>query len=204
MMQALFKNGAQPKSLFTNNPADEGFLVYPTGRDPFSGTRVIALAEAGIGANSAISQFQITASSGAVTAYDPYATTTTNANLGVTLGRGGETSGGTLAAQLGNRTNDTTGYAVTYMGTSDAVTAVANGAHRLTWNGVPYSLAAVKNGQYTFWAYENLCYRPDVAADVKTVADALASTIITDTAQIKLSEMRVQRSGDGTVVTPKF
>jgi hypothetical protein len=36
------------------------------------------------------------------------------------------------------------------------------------------------------------------------VADALANTIITDTAQIKLSEMRVQRAGDGTVVTPAF
>ena len=204
LVQALFKNGAQPKSLFTNNPADEGFLVYPTGRDPFSGTRVIALAESGVGANSSISQFQITASGGTVTAFTPYATTTNNAALGVTLGRGGETSGGTLATLMGNITNDTTGYAVTYMGTSDAATAVTNGAHRLTWNGVPYSLDAVKNGLYTFWAYEHLCYRPDVATDIKTVADALANTIITDTAQIKLSEMRVLRAGDGTVVTPRF
>ena len=183
---------------------DETVLVYPTGRDPFSGTRVIALAEGGVGANSSISQFQITASGGAVTAFTPYATTTNNAALGVTLGRGGETSGGTLATLMGNTTNDTTGYAVTYMGTSDAATAVTNGAHRLTWNGVPYSLDAVKNGLYTFWAYEHLCYRPDVATDIKTVADALANTIITDTAQIKLSEMRVLRAGDGTVVTPRF
>lgn len=183
---------------------DETVLVYPTGRDPFSGTRVIALAEGGVGANSAISQFQIAASGGTVTGFTPYPATSTNAALGVTLGRGGETSGSFLAGLLGNVTNDTTGYAVTYMGTSDAATAVTNGAHRLTWNGIPYSLDAVKNGLYTFWAYEHLCYRPDVATDVKTVADALANTIITDTAQIKLSEMRVQRAGDGTIVTPAF
>jgi hypothetical protein len=178
--------------------------VYPTGRDPFSGTRVIALAESGVGANASVFQFSISALAGVVTGYTPYAATTTNSALGVTLGRGGETGGGALAGLMGNVTNDTTGYAVTYMGTSDANTAVTNGAHRLTWNGVPYSLAAVKNGLYTFWAYEHLCYRQDVNTDVKSVADALANTIITDTAQIKLSEMRVQRAGDGTVVTPAF
>ena len=202
LIQAVFKNGAQPKSLFTNNPADEGFLVYPTGRDPFSGTRVVALAESGVGANATISQFQIQASSGAVTGNTAYPATTTNAAISATLGRGGESSGGTLATLMGNTTSNTTGFFVTYMGTSDAATAVAAGAHRLTWNGVPYSLSAVQNGQYTFWSYEHLAYRSDVAADIKAVADAIANQLINVDATIKLSTMRVQRSGDGTVVTP--
>ena len=206
LIQALFKNGAQPKSLFTNNPADTA-LVYPTGRDPFSGTRVIGLAESGVGANFSIVQHQILATAtdgtGTVTSLTTqYPATVTNGAIGATLPRGGETGGGNLANLMGSVSNDSTGYAVTYLGTSDAATAVSKGAHRLTWNGVPYSLSAVQNGQYTFWSYEHLAYRSDVAANIKSVADAIANQLINVDATIKLSTMRVQRSGDGTVVTP--
>ena len=49
LAQALWGNGTLPLALFTSSAADEGTLVYATGRDPDSGTRATAFAESGIG-----------------------------------------------------------------------------------------------------------------------------------------------------------
>jgi hypothetical protein len=96
------------------------------------------------------------------------------------------------------------GYYVSYMGLSDATSAITGGAKELTYNGVLYSLDNVKNGLYTFWCYEHLMYKNTLAGVKKTVADTLATQIETVDAPIKLNEMRVGRQADGGLVTQNF
>ena len=102
------------------------------------------------------------------------------------------------------------GYYVTYLGISDAASAVSGGAVELTYNGVPYSDVAVQEGQYTFWAYEQLDYRSNygaVDANGKAVADQLALQILTTDAAIAgelLSTMRVTRSIEGGVIANNY
>jgi hypothetical protein len=79
-------------------------------------------------------------------------------------------------------------------------TAVNAGAVELTYNGVAYSVDAVKEGRYTFWGYQHLMYQPTLDAAKKTVADALAAKITTVTAPIKLMDMKCSRTTDGAAV----
>jgi len=79
------------------------------------------------------------------------------------------------------------------------------------WNGITYSDEAIENGQYTFWAYEQLGYLPNGTAGApsaiaKAVADELAAHIITSEAALAgelLSTMNVTRTQEGGPVTPK-
>ena len=90
-----------------------------------------------------------------------------------------------------------------YFGTSDAA-SVNGGNNNLTYNGVAYSATAVQEGQYTFWSYEHLMYRPSLAGTQKTVADQLAQQILTadaTVAGILIPTMHVSRSVEGGVVT---
>ncbi len=79
----------------------------------------------------------------------------------------------------------------------------------LNYNGVPFSVAAVQNGQYTFWAYEHFFKSPQLIAAAagdphNVVANALATTIASDAAVspagILLSGMLVVRSAEGAPV----
>ena len=54
---------------------------------------------------------------------------------------------------------------------------MAGGAHTLNYNGVPYSAAAIQEGQYTFWSYEHLYYYPGAAQ--ANIAKAIAAQIQT-------------------------
>ena len=102
------------------------------------------------------------------------------------------------------------GFVISYLGVFDAMYAVAEGATTLSYNGVPYSVAAVQNGQYTFWSYEHFLTSPQLTAlgpgdNHNVVATALATTIATDYAAvfpagILLSGMLVARSAEGAPV----
>jgi hypothetical protein len=203
LAQAVFGAGSAALSLFTGLAADEGMKVFATGRDPDSGTRLTTFAEAGVGVNAEVVQYQPSISSGAVTAHVPWPETVVN---GITFktGNGGYSSGGSLVATMGATTAALSGYYVSYMGLSDATAAIAAGAKELTYNGVLYSLDNVKNGLYTFWCYEHLMYKSTLTGVKKTVADTLANQIDTVDAPIKRSDMRVSREADGGLVTTKF
>lgn len=203
LAQALFSNGSLPLALFTGNAADEGISVWATGRDPGSGTRLVSFAESGIGVNSTVVQYLPTISGGAVTSHVPFPTQVVN-GITYTTGNGGQSSGGNLVNYMTATTSGINGYYVSYMGVSDATTAINGGAKELSWNGVYYSLDRVKNGSYPFWGYQFLAYRSSLAGTQKTVADTLANQIITVDAPIKLSEMRVGRASDGGLVTPNY
>ncbi len=214
LAQSLYNVGAMSLALFTGNNADQDKLVYAAGRDPDSGTRLTAYAESGIGVAATVLQFKPVAGTNSVASglhpnvdevdrYDIYPTQTIN---GITYpeGQGGEASGSTLANLMRLAATADTGYAVTYSSTGDANTAIAGGAKELTWNGVTYSTTALYEGQYTFWGYEHLMYRPSIPAAKKSVADALANRIKTTDATIKLSDMKVTRAGDGGLVTQDY
>ena len=195
--QALWGSGTSSLAQFTGLAADASKLVYATGRDPDSGTRLTAFAESGVGVDSTVTQYKPTVVSGVITALAPYAQQTIN-GITFTTGNSGESSGGTLAGFFGNVS--TPGLIVGYVGSGDVPTGVNAGAVELTYNGVPYSVDAVKEGRYTFWCYEHLMYQPTLGAAKKTVADALATKIETVTSPIKLTDMKCSRTTDGAVV----
>jgi hypothetical protein len=213
--QALWSNGSASLAQFTGNAADAAIKVYATGRDPDSGTRLTTFAETGIGVDATVTQYKPVVSGSRITALAPYPAQTVNGIL-FTEGNGGESSGGTLANYFPLTTESVSVngrpaapcYLITYVGTGDAPAAVNAGAQELTYNGVAFSDAAVKEGRYTFWCYQHVLYPQtwnsaaggSLEARKKAVADAMAERIRTVTAPFKLNEMNCSRTADGGVV----
>ena len=208
----LFSTGKVALSLFTGASGDEGFSIYATGRDFDSGTRLTALAEVGLGPLATVKQYQ--PKKGGVLATTccgtldgpPFTIWPAGSVNGVpyAVGNGGYSSGGELAGGIANSTNGSTAF-VTYLGLSDSATAIGNGAHELTYNGIPYSQTAVQEGQYTFWGYEHLYYRDSTPTGIKTIADKLALQIFnTDAPAPHYNDMKVSRTIDGGIVTQLF
>jgi hypothetical protein len=200
-------NGSLPQYQFDNGAA--ATPIFVTGRNFDSGTRLCCFAETGFGINSSPSQLDSTQ-----TTANHIASGAWVAGAGGNVffaGANGFTSGGQAATAL-----DATGslgviggWLISYLGVADANTAVAGGATALTYNGIPFSVAAVQNGQYTFWSYEHFLKSPQLnalpAADNhNVVANALAATIASDAAVspagILLSRMLVGRSTEGAPV----
>ena len=200
LAQFLLGTGQIPLSQFTGLNADEGVLVTAVGRDEDSGTRLVAFAESGFGIFNPPFQYQPTPASGTITALNPWPINTVNGTQ-YPVGHSGYSSGGTLAGAMAQAITPGLGWLVTYLSTGDAATAVAGGAATLTYNGVPYSLAAVQEGLYTFWSYEQLLYRSSLAGNGKTVADQLATQLHNVDAAVLLSGMQVGRTVEGGAVT---
>jgi hypothetical protein len=203
LAQALYGNGSLALALFTGSSADQTSTVFATGRDPLSGTRLTTFAESGIGVASTVVQYKPTVASGAVTTQEIWPAETVN-GIPFEQGNGGYTSGGTLVTAMQATTTGIGGYYVTYMGVSDADSAVTGGAKELTWNGVQYSLDNVKEGKYTFWGYQHLMYKSALSGTKKTVADAIATQIKTVDSPILLSDMKVERPTDGGLIAPRY
>jgi hypothetical protein len=205
LAHALFGAGSVALSTFTGSSSDEGISVFATGRDPDSGTRLIAFAETST--SQPVFQWQPTISGTAVTSHIPWPPITIN-GIDIQEGDGGYSSGGTLATTMTRTTlAGIGGYYVTYVGLTDANTAVTGGAKELTYNGVPYSLNGVLSGQYTFWGYEHLMYKSTLPAAKKTWAQSLVTRLLGTPAlagSIRLADMRCGRPSDGGDVTQNF
>lgn len=107
-------------------------------------------------------------------------------------------------------------YYVGYVGTSDAKSLTGHsqnvttgiftstGALQvLTYNGVQYSYANVKEGLYTFWTYEYIMWRSGLGSDGVTVGNALKNEILNNTASlsgIRVGDMHASRTIEGGVV----
>ena len=214
LAKMLYASGTASLALFTGNPADDVNTVYAVGRDFDSGTRSATFAEMGISNIDPVNQYQLTVSGGEITnaiLWPAYPFPPGLLGLPVVEGNGGYTSGGTIATLLGNPAADIgdpgssgDNVYIAYVGTSDSTTAIAAGARGLTYNGVPYSLQAVKEGSYAYWNYQFVCYRSTMVGAKKTLADALANRIKNFDALIKLTEMRVVRNNDGGVITQDY
>ncbi len=140
----------------------------------------------------------------------------------VNPGNGGYTSGGTMAGALafkganvdvqdqdGNSQFTGAVSLIGYMGSGDANTATngTNQGVRLSYEGVSYTDATqdvVRNGQYTFWCYENLYTGSSPSADDITVRDKLVQQMgnasILGTTAVTLGSMNVGRQTDGALV----
>src|SRR5665213_930809 len=218
LAQALWANGSLPLSMWTGN-ANDTTLVYPIGRDADSGTRKTTFLETGIQnfvtgvTPTTVLQYEPLNASGQVNRNNTGAITSQVAwpakivdGVSFDVGDGGYSSGGDLAQVL--KTTSPFVY-VSYLGLGDATTALAGGAASISWNGIPYSDAAIENGQYTFWAFEQLGYLPTygtTSANGKAVVDSLAQEIISVGAANGgelLSTMHVTRTQEGGPVTPK-
>jgi hypothetical protein len=146
-LRAAIQGGT--KEALITGVSGENKYVYVAGRDNNSGTRANTLLDLGYPVVQGVSQVTIGGASGAPT-------------LSALTGSG-QSSGGTLAATMGytgslsatDTINGGTGwYAIAYLGIADATTAENLGAVQLTLAGVPYSLAAIEQGQYSFWGQE--------------------------------------------------
>jgi hypothetical protein len=135
-------------------------------------------------------------------------------------GNSGYNSSSKLAGALGSETsamvsqdNVTGGDLISYMGYADYLSATAGGGFALSYNGVPFSMQAIENGQYKLWDYEHIYIDPLASAAAQSIANLLATNIynaapatknglqITDTIQ----NMRVTRSGlDGSSIVPSY
>lgn len=107
-------------------------------------------------------------------------------------------------------------YYVGYVGTSDAKSLTGhtqNGTtgiftssgslQVMTYNGIQYSYANVKEGLYTFWTYEYIMWRSGLSSDGVTVGNALKNEILNNTASlsgIKVGDMHASRTLEGGVV----
>ena len=192
--------------------AKVGYNVYLAGRDNLSGTRVNAFGDTGFGITKSPNQIELNPG-----------TTTGQSTTSLLLPAGnaagnyyttlGQSSGGTLAKSLGDTSSaadliaDPSGstlgfYVVAYLGLADDATAegAPYNAHRLTYNGVAYSAAAVENGTYAFWGNEYVLSKAGSASNVTALQSALANSTTgisahTDGYEIPLSAMLVNRSG---------
>ncbi len=73
-------------------------------------------------------------------------------------------------------------YIVSCLGTSDAATVLSHGGTALAYNGVPYSVANIENGQYSLWNQEHLYLLPTLGGVQLTGANELADQIFNNTA----------------------
>lgn len=217
-----------PLSMWTGNVADEATTVYALGRDPDSGTRKDAFLETGIqnfnGSSTptftTINQWEPLDASGnqvngnnkvAIASQIPWPPTTNLDGFNFPQFDGGYHSGGDLAAAM----SQSSPYIyVSYLGLSDDATltnAAGSTAVNLSYNGVPFSHAAVTNGQYTYWTYEFLGYYPPYAGTVahaEDVANTLAVKISTEISLPSygdyLTNMNVYRNQEGQAVYPLY
>lgn len=199
-IRQCLSSGSCPLSVFAGYPSNT--FVYVCGRDNQSGTRVNAYGETGFGILSTPNQIQINKADGSMI----------DQGGGTYDGDYGWSSGGTLAGTLGVSTktandpqNGTTagqGYSViAYLSVGDAATAVTAGATELTYNGVAFSPAAVKEGTYGFWGNEYIYEANGVqGAESDSVYSKLSATTginayCDGTKAIKLTDMNCTRSG---------
>ena len=242
MVQQFSGIGAIPIGAYSGNLADTPdatfttvatSVVYATGRNPISGSRINALAETGYGTGTLVSQLKPTSSglNGNISAMTFYPVETINGIGTGAVGNSGENSGGNLRNFLTNTLlagafqNGEPGpsYLITYLGVSD-FNSVKTGAAGITkpavevaWNGVTFTQDRIKTGLYTFWSYEHIMWRSTLGngttggpAVKLTFANSLKTNILaassaTLSPNVALSDMRVNRSGDGGPISnPNF
>jgi hypothetical protein len=82
--------------------------------------------------------------------------------------------------------------------------AIANGAIDANGNPASYNDFLVTEGLYQLWEYENLAYRNDIAVAKKSIADAIALEIKTNTVTLsgsRISDMNVSKPVEGGLIT---
>jgi hypothetical protein len=206
-----------PLAFFSASVSDTTTIVYPVGRDIGSGSRYIMDAETGIGTakDDTVIQFTPTYSSGTLSNIvdNPSAGGTIN-DISFNEGDGGYPSTSAIEAALNNTSIPSIGYIIGYLSDSDANSSSNHGVN-LSWNGVPYSVAGIQLGQYTFWSYLHVYYNntnnylQNLSPIAVTFANYLASDLASDSGLTSLgaifsSTLKVSRQNDGALVAPNY
>lgn len=228
-LQYLFTAGKAPLSMLTGLTTDEHAVIFATGRDPDSGTRITAFADSGVGISTPVLQYKPVITSGAVTSHALYPIQTINGVSTGTAGNSGEASGGTLRGNLtatlptsgltDEAAGTTAAYYISYLGIKDAASVAAN-TTELAYKGVVYGTNAtsttvpmVQEGKYSFWSYEHIINDPNyITAPASTFYTSVKNTIqgfATGNANLDAgiqddAAMHVKRDSDGAKVKPKF
>lgn len=223
LARALWTNGSQPKKLFTGNATapDAEDLVLAVGRDNGSGTRITQLAETKYGVFTPVQQWKLTNSGTVITTAQIWPI---GDGVGsTTVGNGGYTSGSTVRNFMGWTSPsvellDETGASVAtglpvsfiaWLGISDSITAVTNGAVRLSYEGVTYdgtNPSLIYQGLYSGWGYLHLYHPSGLSTDenqFKTnLSTQLDNATVLGSAGLRISQMAVSRANDGATVGP--
>lgn len=222
LAQQILSAGALTMKCWTGNPSDDSTLVYVIGRNYDSGTRCDTFSETGFGVGSPPNQSQVFTMAATnivgnstniytvITNVAPYQAETVD-GIAFPVGESGYSSGGLVSGALDAYGSDSStntgnkGWIVGYLGVSDANNVTNGTAGPMTWNGVPYSAAAVANGQYTHWSYEHVINNSNLSAGQQTALTALINTIEAEDPTafggIALSVMTVGRTGEGQPVS---
>ena len=208
-LRQAFKGNAK-LALFSGNAADLTY-VYISGRDSGSGTRVNSQGDCGFGIFATPQMAQI-AADGSMTKVDGVHAlgdfTAPNFQYGYS-------SGGTLATQMGNDLSQVTSVdivplhggghfsIVAYLGIGDATTAEGLGAVNLTYDGIPYSIANIIEGQYNLWGNYHVVIRnagvnaqaPAVIGQLTLASPKGIDGHADSTVLIKKSDMHATRTG---------
>jgi len=192
LAQQFLATGDLPIGQFTGD-LSQTQDIYLVGRNKLSGTRITTQADCGYGGNADAQLWQLDGTGGTV---------------GTTFVQStGFTSGGNAAAVL--KVATATNPSLSYLGIGDA-NGVNGGANLLTFNGVPFSVSNVWNGNYSFWAYEHAFLKPSVGANPKKFVNdpaglkaAIDAILQTSTANTALSKMKVARNADGGPIFPQ-
>lgn len=209
----LWSRGDLNASFFTGQTSS--ITILATGRNASSGTRATILSETGFGSFNPIKQYNVNLTNGNISLFG-----------GTPAGNEGHTGNGAVANALNFASSGlvpaNTAF-IGYLTVSDAISitgydpatgnysAIASpGQHPvpLTYNGVRYSVANVRNGSYTLWGYQQLYTAPGLSSTEQAFDTLLRNTIPTTlqetTGIANDTNMRVIRTGgDGGPILPK-
>ncbi len=162
MIRKLYASGIAPLGMFTGLSADESKPVVALGRNPDSGTRLSAFAEAGLGALTGVQQYQpqdstgalVKTTTGTISQFVPWPDDTVN-GIFIASPNSGYSSGGDLSKAMRAVTTDPVAITggnnspytaanvirITYLGTGDADSNLLNAGtpapgKELSYNGV--------------------------------------------------------------------
>lgn len=215
-LRVLLNNGSLPLGYFTGD-TNATAPVYVTGRYEFSGTRLVAQADAGFGANT--SSTLIWNDGGSANTFDQ-ATPVYNGTgyAGTSYSTVGYIGGGDVRKAIADSAFPDA--LIGYLGLGDVNGTVT----KLNYNGVAFSRTAVSTGTYSMWSSERIYgNKQGVSANAKLFMNggnansligkyyigngfigALNSQLLKDVNYLSISEMKAVRGTDGGTVSPNF
>jgi hypothetical protein len=217
--RALITAGKLPVSFFTGLASDSTNGVYLFGRNPDSGTRVTTLLNMKSGTVDPIKQYYYSNNN---TIYLTPLETINGISTRFT-GNSGYNSGSTIAAHLANTLGTGTNLFISTNGVTRSGYSGANwgigyiaggdlsgkgGVTAINYNGVSMNTTNIINGSYPFWSkeylYQNTSRSNAVSSAVFNAIKTASLIKSTDTGKctVNLTNMIVDRTGDGASVTP--
>jgi hypothetical protein len=98
---------------------------------------------------------------------------------------------------------------IAWLGIADSITAVSNGAVRLSYEGVTYdgtNTSLIYEGLYTGWGYLHLYTPSGLSTDENQFKTNLATQLdnasVLGSSGLRISQMHVGRANDGATVGP--